>query len=68
MTKEDFISKLESKGYKINPQYTDLDVWEQSGNNILIHVKKNSFDRIIRFDNGNLGHAESLKFDKHHIL
>lgn len=41
-----------------------VELWVQPDSNIIIKLNEKSFDRIIQFEDGNLGHLESLSFDK----
>ena len=72
MTRKEFIITMRNKGYVVKHSYAEddkhVEFWGKHGHNTLIEVKEKSFNRIVKFDSGRLGHVENLSFDKTHVL
>ena len=64
MTRRKFQKLLKKKGY-IQVSWYDKDLWEKCGINILIEVRRITFAKVIRFENGSMGYIESLYFKQH---
>jgi hypothetical protein len=67
MTKEQFLELLKEKGYT-EGDYDLKGYHVKYRKNVIIKVNDKSYSRIICFDTGNLGHVETLPFNKTKLL
>ena len=73
MKREKFEKLLTQRGYKPSdnlevlnkPEYS---IWENPHSNILIEVRNVTFARVIKFNSGEFGYIESLRFDQNNCI
>jgi hypothetical protein len=72
MTRDQFIKMIQELGYVPSESFKSLhhkySVWEHPDSNVLLQVKYTTFDRVYRFENGDLAIVESPRFSQHKTL